>query len=520
MTARFVGQGGSDANNGLTWQTRKLTLNGVEDSPVVAGDIVYVGAGTYRELLTIDVSGGNVATGSAAVTASVTQGSPIVIGNGTTWLSTAAPDYIFHTPILANGADGVTTNVTGTSHAFASTAGNFQSGHIGQTIRISTIGAYVIKTVVGATSITVGKADNSSFVMAAGTALSYNVGPEQPYDILSVDSDTQITLKKPWSAASFTGITYTTYNPIRYVGDYAGENTDGIGGVVRVTGSDNDQTATRANCITATTKNYRMFSGFLLDTTTGTSVNNNGGTYWIIEKCCLQPTSSSAACISLAATTAFACTIQICIFVAHGANHCISAPNATVTNAAHLVQNCIFSSGLRGLNIDRVGGILIRNCVFQGVSVGVSQLNAFTSPGQAETVNNCTFQGCATGVQGNSSLDVIEDFNAFFGNSANRSNVLTGANSKTYPPLLDSRWFFQLINARAGSYSPTQMVTPFDLSSFSQLINLAGFNPAPTDMRGTAIQNTQREWGALEYDSTLSIKARQASSIDGGGMVA
>src|SRR3972149_365873 len=113
MTLRYVGPGGSDANSGLTWALRKLTLNGVEDTPVVAGDTIYVGPGTYRETLTVDVSG---------------------------------------------------------------TAGN----------------------------------------------------------------------------------------PITYIGDYSGANTDGIGGVVRITGSDNDQSATRAQCITAaTTKDYRTFQGFI-----------------------------------------------------------------------------------------------------------------------------------------------------------------------------------------------------------------------------------------------------------------
>ena len=57
MTTRYVGPGGSDANSGLTWALRKLTLNGVEDTPVVAGDTIYVGPGTYRETLTVDVSG-------------------------------------------------------------------------------------------------------------------------------------------------------------------------------------------------------------------------------------------------------------------------------------------------------------------------------------------------------------------------------------------------------------------------------------------------------------------------------
>src|SRR3990172_3186926 len=135
MTTRYVGIGGNDGNSGLTWALRKLTLNGVEDTPVVANDTIYVGPGTYRELLTCDVSG---------------------------------------------------------------TAGN----------------------------------------------------------------------------------------PITYIGDYSGANTDGIGGVVRITGSDNDQSATRTNCITATAKAYRTFNGFLLDTTVGRIVTlPTSSDHFIFQNC-------------------------------------------------------------------------------------------------------------------------------------------------------------------------------------------------------------------------------------------
>src|SRR3990172_11070704 len=126
MTTRYVGIGGNDGNSGLTWALRKLTLNGAEDTPVADTDIVYVGPGVYRELLTVDVSG-------------------------------------------------------------------------------------------------------------------------------------------------TTGISY--------IGDVTGEHTDGVGGIVRITGSANDTTATRANCLTATSSAYRLFKGFLVDTsssfliTTATSIN-------------------------------------------------------------------------------------------------------------------------------------------------------------------------------------------------------------------------------------------------------
>lgn len=68
MTTRYVdGTDGNDGYDGLAsvWDGThgpKKTLNGCEDTPVVAGDLVHVRSGVYREMLTCDVSGavGNV----------------------------------------------------------------------------------------------------------------------------------------------------------------------------------------------------------------------------------------------------------------------------------------------------------------------------------------------------------------------------------------------------------------------------------------------------------------------------
>lgn len=75
MTIRYVGPGGNDGWAGTSWGTRKLTLNGVEGT-VNAGDTVYVGPGTYREKLTVDVTGslGNVITYIGDVTGINTDG--------------------------------------------------------------------------------------------------------------------------------------------------------------------------------------------------------------------------------------------------------------------------------------------------------------------------------------------------------------------------------------------------------------------------------------------------------------
>src|SRR3990172_4162182 len=59
MTTLYVdGTRADDTGNGLTIATAKKTLNGAEDIPVAAGDLVHVrNTSTYRETLTVDVSG-------------------------------------------------------------------------------------------------------------------------------------------------------------------------------------------------------------------------------------------------------------------------------------------------------------------------------------------------------------------------------------------------------------------------------------------------------------------------------
>jgi hypothetical protein len=355
----YVGSGGNDANDGLSWANRKLTLNGAEDVPVAAGDIVYVAPGTYRETLTCDVSG------------------------------------------------------------------------------------------------------------SAG-------------------------------------------NPITYIGDYSGANTDGTGGVVRVTGSDNDLTATRTNCITASSKNLRVFRGFLLDMVQVAVSVTNCAT-WTIEQCVISDVvGASSYGIFVDGASQAALTVRNCLFFNHTAaafcmlyNH-----SATVDNAGHVVENCIMIGNPQGrlVSTSRVGGITIRNSYFIASTVAIRIGIALTA-GQTVTVNNCIFNGNITALSATAVGEIVENYNAFYANTADRTNVNTGANSNAYPPLFDARWFFEAVGGG-------DLVTPFDLASYSQLINVAGTSPTTTDLRGTSVIGAQREWGALEYDSTLKI---EAGSSTGGG---
>lgn len=355
MTTRYVGTGGNDSNSGLTWALRKLTLNGVEDSPVQAGDTVYVGPGTYRETLTVDVSG---------------------------------------------------------------TAGNV----------------------------------------------------------------------------------------ITYIGDYDGSHTDGVGGVVRISGSNDDKVITRAEGITNNAKNYRTFTGFLIDNHSGSPVNITSSTELIFTKIILNNNANAFRVYGTSSNI----TINNCVFLFGYTGSTAGiyfTHTSTVDNSGNVVSNCIFmQSRTAAVAFQRVGGVTIKNCSFFSCEHGAFIITAL-SVGQTITVNNCVFDGCYRGVQATTLGEITEDYNNFGNTGTARINVATGANSLSYPTLVDVRWVFELA---AGG----KIMSPFDLASYSQLINVAGTTPTTTDMRGTTVQGTQREWGALEYDSTL--RQRIPGRIIGG----
>lgn len=352
MTTYYVGPGGSDASAGTSWGARKLTLNGAEDIPVAAGDTVYVGPGTYRESLTVDVSG---------------------------------------------------------------SAGNL----------------------------------------------------------------------------------------ITYIGDYTGANTSGSSGVVRITGSADDIALTRANCIVGSSKNYRTFSGFVLDLTSGDTVSMTGCTYWTITKCHITGTTNGIMCTSACTNV----TISLCYLICPLNN--ISFGTGAGDNRAHVVENCILTGGgyvlSYGLVTNGVGGLTVRNCTMIGCGV----LSFGLSSGQLTTVNNCIIFGSKYGLYSDSTAKFSEDYNALFKNNADRTTVTAGAHSVTRPGLFDTRWFFEAVNGGT-------MITQWDLASYSTLVEYNSGTGAPsTDIRGASAVGTYREWGALEYDSTYDIAGGAAA----GGLI-
>ena len=343
MVDRFCGPGGNDGNSGLTWALRKLTLNGVEDTPVVAGDDVYVGPGVYRELLTLDVSGG--------------------IGN-----------------------------------------------------------------------------------------------------------------------------------IITYIGDVTGENTDGVGGVVRITGSDNDQTAVRTNCIFANSRNYRTFCGFVYDTLTSHNINIVDCEHWIVEDCSFEIFGGAVAGILCDGAGQSNFTARR-LFLQGGGFGIWFNHSVAVNNSGHLVENCIINGGIGdGIQIRNVGQVVIQNCTIIDRGDDSIDVTAALAGGQNATVENCLLlwhrqYALEAALLG----DIVEDFNGFWTGALNRLNVAVGANSVNYPPLFEANPLFSGI--RYAQWRQSR------LSQWSQVRALTDSGNVPADdFFGVTrpVTNGKRSWGAIQ----------------------
>ena len=350
---------------------------------------------------------------------------------------------------------------------------------------------------VGPTSA--GAADGTSWANRYGTLNASEDRPVQAGDTVMVGPGT-------YRETLTCDVSGSSGSPITYIGDYSGANTDGVGGVVRITGSDNDQAAARANGITASAKHYRTFRGFALDTTTGATLNGTNSTDWIVDQ--IYFGTAQGVSVDCNGASQARWTVRNCYFpCTRLATSLYFNHSSGVNDTGHVVENCLFPSGYIAVYFLRVGGGVVRNSLVYAQGQYGILTNALTA-GQFITVNNCVITGCGSGLYAVSAGEIIEDYNTLYANETARTNVSIGVNSVAYPPLFDTRWFFEAVNG--GS-----MVTPFDLASYSQLVNVAGTSPTTTDLRGTSVIGAQREWGALEYDPALLIEAGSG----GGGAV-
>lgn len=377
MTDRYVGPGGDNANSGLTWALRKLTLNGVEDTPVVAGDTVYVGPGTYRETLTVDVSG--------------------------------------------------------------------SSGSI-----------------------------------------------------------------------------------ITYIGDNLGLNTDGVGGEVRITGSDDDKTETRTKCINfPAARDYRTFRGFRLDMASVACIDSSqvGSSELVFEDLVFTGTKTRYGMgMFFWPGSGDVITIRRCFFSCHGEGIGLDRTFTQTSVSGLLIENCIFNMAngehnyFSGIYADYVYGFTVRNCSFYnvgqstGTSLGVDQVDAVN---KTYFYNNFSVNSKVLG----STDNIVDDHTYAVALSTSAGmwfNITKGANSVTHnmlmqvPLLLDGfRLPFNLMG-----FSAESLIANYGCANSPPSEDFYGITRPVTDSKKTrgAIQfhTVARETTIVPSGETESVKMKDA----------
>lgn len=280
----------------------------------------------------------------------------------------------------------------------------------------------------------------------------------------------------------------TAGNPITFAGDESGLFTDGIGGRVRITGSDNNTTITRASGISSV-HNYRTWTGFRTDSCSSQCVSLANVTNNIIEKFNIQEGSSNGILVngaSQANNIIRKCRIRVGRGFGINFTH-----TATVSNTNHVVENCIvtgYPASSVSIQNQRIGGITLRN-ITQSGGAGLARVTTALAVGQIMTVNNCIAgQGNLNAVHATVLGELIEDYNNFFGNAADRLNVAVGANSTAYPPGFAS----DLLTLGRTTFEE------WALADFSPLSAIAGTGVPSDDIFGVA-RVTPSSWGAIQY---------------------
>jgi len=313
-------------------------------------------------------------------------------------------------------------------------------------------------------------------------------------------------------------------NIITYIGDVTGEHTDQVGGIVRITGSDNDQTGARNNCIVISDKDYRTFRGFMMDTVAVGGTSNlvrstNGSHHLVFEDCSFQSGVTGASALIFTDADQSDIILRRCLFwVGHCGNAAIEFYNAAdVEDAGHIIQNCIIIGAKDGVVVVNVGGITIRNCLICNQSDDGVDCTEALAVGQTIDVENCIFYGIANNAVEASDLgDLVEDYNTFWGCVTDRSNVDVGANSETCPPLFVP----PILHAGASQASGFKFPWWFgELSEWSAIAAITGSNQPLVDLHGIERPHpdNRKSWGPIQFAgverSTAQVHGGNASEL-------
>jgi len=296
---------------------------------------------------------------------------------------------------------------------------------------------------------------------------------------------------------SYNGSGGTHFN---FIGDPTGAITDGIGGSVRITGSDDDITATRTHCIYFSAyPSWRSFYNFDFDLATTALVGfsssaNDVGFY----NCSFGETVSVTTYgfdYSLFSSGEWI-QVEDSVFIGHDAQMILGAATGTGGFAAGAFANNNIFIGSFGhaVLVRNKSTFYQRNNLYIGHPIAYQFYEASTENPNNCDIYNCIFLNNTVAMQNHSlGVHIEEDYNAVPGNNITKRILISvaGSNSTNDHPLLEAPRLF------AGIQLPWDM---FSLGEWS-LIARKGTNAAPASdiYQITRPASGKESWGPIQY---------------------
>jgi hypothetical protein len=310
-----------------------------------------------------------------------------------------------------------------------------------------------------------------------------------------VTDATNLTLVKPWSGPTISGLPFEIYRPIYMIGDVSGVETDGVGGTVRLTGRDDDTTDpgvhNRTDGFQLSTDDYWHIRGFTI-----TNFSDRGYEVLSCDMVCIEDTVG----IDIAGTLARLgdpSRITVRRAVVLGGYDTFPADirhSAAVDNSQCLVENMYAHTG-RGIYVDQVGGITVKNLTMGFENQYALSVNNLQT-GNSVFLHDNLIHFCSgtDAVTASGAGMVIETLNNYWQNNddlhANVSGGVVAAPDTQYCHL-------PMLPSLIGRVR--QPMTFFAPSEWEPTRYATGLYPKNEDLFGVQneVAQTRRSWGAI-----------------------
>lgn len=315
-------------------------------------------------------------------------------------------------------------------------------------------------------------------------------------------------------------------SPISYIGDVTGQYTDGVGGVVRLSGvADPERDIAIASYLVRNVagREYRTFKGFAYDGYSTAGIYCDTGFDGLVVEDCIfavAPTTNALAGIQLdvdVGEVGHSIEVRRCFFTGHRNAGFSTFGFAADREIDATFENCIFDlDSTSGIHISSTYGLTVKNCTFIKSNRSENSVRAafrcinIQSPNDNWLYNSIIHR--STVVSSNDTGAIVDDYNVYIPDRPDPTLGVTEGGNTVYRPLI---------------YKPPTLLRgfllPMPFQEFwanSDIPSLGcGQSPPSTDFYGLdrPSVDAKKTRGAIQYQNmyreTTTVPSGEAESI-------